>query len=96
MADGGDGEWRATTDGSGAVLVQRRVGGRWCRWTQVRPSPVHGRGLFADRAFRPGDEIGWYDGLELHPACVPDYESSMVMELQEPVRRRPNLQSPCF
>jgi SET domain-containing protein len=27
---------------------------------EVRPSPIHGHGVFATRSFRPGERIGWY------------------------------------
>eukprot|EP00747_Dinoflagellata_sp_TGD_P031378 gnl/TRDRNA2_/TRDRNA2_135237_c1_seq1.p1 gnl/TRDRNA2_/TRDRNA2_135237_c1~~gnl/TRDRNA2_/TRDRNA2_135237_c1_seq1.p1 ORF type:complete len:342 (+),score=29.43 gnl/TRDRNA2_/TRDRNA2_135237_c1_seq1:56-1027(+) len=79
--------WRLTmvagSHGKKVMAVQHRPTGhdQWLRWTQVRPSTVHGLGLFADRAFCTGDLIGIYDGLELDPASIRAYESDMMVKL---------------
>merc|ERR1712216_513680 len=88
-------EWRVTMihdfriAGDGSMFVQHRPKGtgKWRRWTQIRPSKIHGMGLFADRTFRNGEVIGMCDGLGLDPdpTCVTAYKlqnnSSMVLNL---------------
>lgn len=61
--------WRVRRRRDGTRLVERSHRGGWRPWVVDAPSAalaklgLKGRGLYAARAFQPGDVIGRYDGV---------------------------------
>ena len=58
-----EGDFKDTSQ-AGQTRVQHRLPGstQWVDWVTVKPSPLGGKGVFADRTFHTGDVIGTYCG----------------------------------
>lgn len=68
-------------------LVLYHHNGKWLGWAEIRPSSIHGRGVFAKRRHRAGDPVLPYFGSLVRHEARSIVDGTAMMKMQSGLRQ---------